>query len=149
MDKNYERAAECFQIAATHGHAAAQVNLGYCYYHGYGVPKNVKHAQTLFKSALDQGHPGADSLVKQLEEEHSAAATGAPPQTPTKGAAPPSPSPRAKPVRYSSSTGEVEETPQGGKAGGGAFGNSDGEAEEDEEAVAFSCCMSPRKPTSN
>ena len=145
MDKNYERAAECFQVAATHGHAAAQVNLGYCYYHGYGVPQNVVHARTLFQAALDQGHPGADSLVKQLEDEGSGTA-----QTPSKSgeAAPASPSPRQKPYRYDSSTGEVEETPQAGKAGAAKWGNSSEseDEEEQEEAVAFACCMSPRKP---
>ena len=45
------------------------MNLGYCYFHGYGVPKHAEHARTLFVMAYEQAHPGAEKLVEQLDKE--------------------------------------------------------------------------------
>ena len=145
-------------MAAQHGHAAAQVNLGYCYYHGYGVPQNTKHARELFQLALNQGHPGADSLVKQLEDEETGGGSGkaagtkkSPPPSPARGRtvdttpgkstedAPPSPTPKGS--RYSATTGEAA---PGSRAWGEE--NTGEKAQEDggEEAVELACCFSPK-----
>ena len=42
-------------MAANQGDAAAQYNLGVCYYNGEGVTQNKTEAARLFKLAADQG----------------------------------------------------------------------------------------------
>lgn len=45
--------------AATHGHADAQAELGYCYYSGNGVVKDFKKALEWFQKAADNGNAAA------------------------------------------------------------------------------------------
>ena len=50
---------ENFRIAAEHGDADAQYKLGFCYYHGNGVPKNYKEAVKWFGKSAEQGNEWA------------------------------------------------------------------------------------------
>ena len=50
-------------MAANQGDAAAQYNLGVCYYNGEGVTKDIKEAARLFKLAADQGDARAQCYL--------------------------------------------------------------------------------------
>ncbi|PIT21602.1 hypothetical protein BGI36_05595 [Snodgrassella communis] len=53
--KNYEKAAEYFQLAADQGEAAAQANLVYLYDNGNGVREDYIKAHEYYLLAADQG----------------------------------------------------------------------------------------------
>ncbi len=55
MPQSYERAAELWKQAAAKGDADAQNNLGYLYYNGLGVPKDVARGVALWKQAAAGG----------------------------------------------------------------------------------------------
>ena len=52
---NYPEAVKWYYKAAKRGNAAAQYDLGICYYYGYGVTKNVPEAVKLIHLAAEQG----------------------------------------------------------------------------------------------
>ncbi|HIU91462.1 MAG TPA: SEL1-like repeat protein [Candidatus Fimimonas merdipullorum] len=53
-------------MAANQGDAAAQYNLGVCYYNGEGVTQNKAEAARLFKLAAAQGDENAKNALKKL-----------------------------------------------------------------------------------
>ena len=59
--RNYDfaKAAELFRIAALHGNALAQNNLGVMYEKGEGVPQDDKEAVRWFRLAAEQGNAQA------------------------------------------------------------------------------------------
>ena len=56
---NDAKAVELYRKAAEMGFAAAQGNLGYCYYYGYGVPQNYTKAAEWCRKAAEQGRADA------------------------------------------------------------------------------------------
>jgi TPR repeat protein len=48
---------------AQNGDAEAQCNLGACYYHGKGVPKDFTEAVKWFRKAAEQGHAVAQFML--------------------------------------------------------------------------------------
>ena len=54
--KNYAEALKCFQEAAEHGDAYAQLCLGSLYYKGHGVTKDFTEAIKWWQNAADQGN---------------------------------------------------------------------------------------------
>lgn len=57
--KNYAEAVKWYRQAAEQGHAAAQNNLGNCYYNGRGVTKNPDEAVAWWGKAAEQGYAAA------------------------------------------------------------------------------------------
>ncbi len=53
-------------MAANQGDAAAQYNLGVCYYNGEGVTQNKTEAARLFRLAATQGDEDAKKALKRL-----------------------------------------------------------------------------------
>lgn len=53
-----QEAVEHWLIASKHAHPIAEVsyNLGYAYYDGYGVKRNLKKAKEYFEKAIEQGY---------------------------------------------------------------------------------------------
>ncbi len=54
--KNPENAANLFRQASLQGHANALNSLGYCYYNGAGVTKDINEAVRLYRLAVDKGN---------------------------------------------------------------------------------------------
>ena len=52
----------------TKGLADAQHNLGYMYYNGCGVEKDVDEAVKWLNKAATQGHSGAKSALKMIQK---------------------------------------------------------------------------------
>ena len=63
---NYRAAVKMFNGAAQKGHAEGQLNLGICYYNGYGVDKNLGEAIKWWHKAAEQGHPKAQFLLGDI-----------------------------------------------------------------------------------
>lgn len=57
---NYDRAAQCYRIAAETGHRSAQYELGLCYLEGKGVPRDSAQAEHWNRLAALQGYPLAE-----------------------------------------------------------------------------------------
>ena len=55
-EKKYKEAFQCFLYASEKGNAKAQYNLGWCYYHGYGVKQSYEEAARLYKLAVEQNY---------------------------------------------------------------------------------------------
>jgi len=53
--------------SANNGNHHAQEDLGYRYFNGYGVDKNLDKAKTWFKKASDQGNPSAKNYLNIIE----------------------------------------------------------------------------------
>lgn len=68
--KDYAKALEYFQVAANRGHSNSQVNLGFMYDQGMGVPQDYSEAAKWYLKAAAQGDEDAK---KKLEELNSAA----------------------------------------------------------------------------
>ena len=56
VDQNYEKAAECYRMAADLGHDYAQFYLAEMYFKGEGVAQSFVEAHKWFKMAADQDH---------------------------------------------------------------------------------------------
>ena len=61
MLKDLGKAAELYQKAADQGNAKAQMNLGWLYENGQGVPKDLGKAAELYQKAADQGDAPAQT----------------------------------------------------------------------------------------
>lgn len=59
--KQFQRAAEGYQLAAEQGYADAQNHLGISYKSGEGVPQEKPRAAELFQLESDQGHAVAQN----------------------------------------------------------------------------------------
>jgi TPR repeat protein len=55
-DRNYSEAAELYQKAVDQGDPNAEVNLGWMYHEGKGVPQDYRKAVELYQKAADQGY---------------------------------------------------------------------------------------------
>ncbi len=60
-DSLYEEAVMWMRRAAEQGHAGAQANLGFCYKHGQGVPRDYEEAVMWYLKGAEQGHPWAQN----------------------------------------------------------------------------------------
>lgn len=57
MERNFEKAVECFTNAAALGHKVAVFNLGFCFERGEGVPKDLNKAFECYKKSWDKDFP--------------------------------------------------------------------------------------------
>ncbi len=57
--QDYVQAVKYFRLAADHGYAEAQCNLGYSYHYGKGVKQDYTEAVRLYRLAADQGDAAA------------------------------------------------------------------------------------------
>ena len=57
--QEYEKAAECYRIAADYGLDQAQFNLGRAYHSGHGVEQDYTQAAAWYYLAAIQGNPSA------------------------------------------------------------------------------------------
>ena len=62
VEQFYAEPMESQRKAAEQGHAAAQNDLGICYYNGQGVKQSYEDAVKWFRKAAEQGH--ADAMEK-------------------------------------------------------------------------------------
>ena len=60
------KAAELYQKGADQGRAFAQVNLGWLYENGQGVPKDLEKAAELYQKAANHGYQPAIANLKRL-----------------------------------------------------------------------------------
>lgn len=67
--RNYTAAARLFLQAAEMGHPRAQLQIGYQYEHGEGVPKNDAEAVKWYHKAAEQGDATAQSNLGSMYEE--------------------------------------------------------------------------------
>ena len=63
LQKDYKKAFEWYEKAASQGYADAQYSLGNMYKYGRGVEKDSKKAKKLFKEACDGGHQDSCKLI--------------------------------------------------------------------------------------
>lgn len=56
VEKNLEKAAELYALAAEQGNSAAQYSLGTCYENGDGVKANLEEAVRLYRLAAECGN---------------------------------------------------------------------------------------------
>lgn len=71
VEKNLEKAANCFHKAAELGYTQAQLQLGECYANGWGVPKDRNQANYWYTKAAEQGNEDAK---RRLEDSTAAPA---------------------------------------------------------------------------
>jgi TPR repeat protein len=67
--QDYTKAFNYYYQAAYKGYAAAQNNLGFCYYHGYGLPEgecNTELAIYWYETSAKQGYPPAIDNLKTV-----------------------------------------------------------------------------------
>ncbi|MCL2186748.1 MAG: SEL1-like repeat protein, partial [Treponema sp.] len=55
--------------ATDQGSSAAQFNLGWCYYKGFGVAQDLATAVELFRKAAAQGYANAQKELDKLKSE--------------------------------------------------------------------------------
>lgn len=63
---NYPSALKEFKPLAAQGNADAQVNLGFLYARGHGVPQDYKEAANWYRKAAEQGQPDAEFNLGSL-----------------------------------------------------------------------------------
>jgi len=56
---DHAKAVECYQKAEKQGNAEALYNIGYCYYYGQGLPKNIDRALENYKKSAELGYAKA------------------------------------------------------------------------------------------
>lgn len=61
--KNYDEAVNYFRTAAELGHANAQFEFGYAYWHGQGLPQDYDEAVKWILKAAKQGHADAQNHI--------------------------------------------------------------------------------------
>ena len=61
QEKEYKKSFECYEKSAKMGYAHGQRNLGSCYEHGRGVPKDQNEAVRWYTKAAEQGHGEAQN----------------------------------------------------------------------------------------
>ena len=66
--KNYEKAAECFRIAADMGDAYSQYSIGWCYEKGQGVKESVPDAVKWYRMAKDNGEKNAKERLENAKQ---------------------------------------------------------------------------------
>ncbi len=64
---NYKTAASLFDPLAENGNADAQYSLGYLFYHGKGVQKDLKQAMYWFNQSAKQGNEKAIAALNTIE----------------------------------------------------------------------------------
>ncbi|MDQ2987594.1 MAG: sel1 repeat family protein [Pseudomonadota bacterium] len=67
VEKDVQRAIELFEVAARHGSAEANIALGYCCLHGYGMPRNIARARKRLRMAQLEGYVIATALLSKVE----------------------------------------------------------------------------------
>ena len=65
-------AAECFRVAAEHGHTAAQTAFGVALRSGHGVAQDREKARNLFRTAMGAGDPEAMTQLAAMSEPEEA-----------------------------------------------------------------------------
>jgi uncharacterized protein len=66
LNVDYDKAAELFAQAATHGNSRSQFCLGHLYEHGRGVDKSLDKAVEWYVKAAKQGDAGATARLNEL-----------------------------------------------------------------------------------
>ncbi len=59
FEQNPKKGVNLFQQGSLQGHAKALNSLGYCYFNGLGVVKDINEAVRLYRLAVDKGHVDA------------------------------------------------------------------------------------------
>lgn len=59
VEQSYEKAVECYRVAAEHGIPEAITNLGFCYERALGVEQDYKRAVELYTEAAALGNSAA------------------------------------------------------------------------------------------
>lgn len=78
VERDFEKAAQHYRLAANLNHASAECELGFCYLDGDGVEKDYEKAVRLFENAAQKGSQRAqeqlevlkDSKLKDIEAVH-------------------------------------------------------------------------------
>jgi hypothetical protein len=65
--QDYVQALKWFKLAAEHGSATAERNLGYLYLKGLGVAPDLAQARTFFAKAADQGSESAKESLAAID----------------------------------------------------------------------------------
>lgn len=68
-DKNLQKAAQHYEMAATLGDEWGRYNLGILTMRGIGMPQNLKQALTLFQTAAQNGHAKSMNILARFLEE--------------------------------------------------------------------------------
>jgi TPR repeat protein len=63
---DYAEAMRWYRKAADQGNAAAQTNIGYLYYRGWGVAQDYAEAMRWYRKAADQGNATAQNNIGEL-----------------------------------------------------------------------------------
>jgi septal ring-binding cell division protein DamX len=68
LSRNYKVASALFSNLAEKGHADSQYSLGYMYYYGNGVSKNLKQATHWFNLSAAQGNSNAATALATIQK---------------------------------------------------------------------------------
>jgi len=67
FEEDYKTAATLLDPLATKGNTEAQYSLGYLYYHGKGVKRDVNQAIKWFEKSAKQNHPHATEALRLMQ----------------------------------------------------------------------------------
>ena len=67
LSQSNDLAAYWYRKAAQQGHLSAQYNMAVLYLHGHGVDRDPVTAYAWLLQAADEGHPGSQELIKELD----------------------------------------------------------------------------------
>ncbi|RHZ88742.1 hypothetical protein Glove_21g89 [Diversispora epigaea] len=71
VQKDQAKAAKYFTRSANNGNPTAMYNIGNIYYHGYGIPKNLKEGERYLRLAAYNQQKQAVELLRWHEEDKS------------------------------------------------------------------------------
>jgi TPR repeat protein len=78
LNKQYAEAAGVLLPLAQQGHLDAQYTVGYMYFYGHGLPRNLKEANRWITTAAARGHAKAQEALQMMDAQQSPQATPAP-----------------------------------------------------------------------
>ncbi|MFI4955166.1 MAG: hypothetical protein ACHP9Y_04555 [Gammaproteobacteria bacterium] len=72
LRKDYESSAISLLDLVRDGNADAQYSMGYLYYYGLGVPRNINYGRQLIQAAAEQNNARAIEALKLLDRQTAA-----------------------------------------------------------------------------
>lgn len=78
LRKDYESSAITLLDLVREGNPEAQYSMGYLYYYGLGVPRNINYGRQLIQAAAEQENQRAIEALKLLDRQTAALGSNSP-----------------------------------------------------------------------